>query len=206
MRALHIGVLISFVLCWSPLRCAADEARTLVVLDATAQMSAAMGQRRKLDWAKASIGAAAARLDPASSFALWSFGGNPQKKCEDKGELVPLQPASSAAKAAETAMAALAPRASRAPALGAMEAALKSPGLGDGKPVLAILIAGTGDDCVTDLCGTAGRLHGALPEREAYGLWAEHERGGCGGLCLRREGDGRRIHRGEVRRRTRQEP
>jgi hypothetical protein len=163
MRALHIGVFISLVLCWSPLRCAADDARTVVVLDATAQMSAALGQKRKIDWAKASIGAAAGRLDPAGSFALWSFGGNPQKKCEDKGELVPLQPAGAAVKSLDGAMAALAPKASRAPALGALEAALKSPGLADGKPVLAVLIAGTGDDCVSDLCGAAGRLHGAYP-------------------------------------------
>jgi hypothetical protein len=172
MRALHIGVLISLILCWSSFRCAADEARTIVVLDATAQMNAAMGQKRKLDWAKASIVTAASRLDPASSFALWSFGGNPQKKCEDKGELVPLQPASSAFKSLENAMAALSPKASRAPALGALEAALKSPGLADGKPVLTILIAGTGDDCVSDLCGTATRLHGAYPNAKlmVFGL------------------------------------
>jgi hypothetical protein len=169
MRALYIGVL-SLVLSWPSL--AADEARTVVVLDATAQMNAALGQKRKIDWAKASIDAAASRLDPASSFALWSFGGNPKNKCEDKGELVSLRPASAALKSLDAAMAALTPKASRAPALAALEAALNSPELSDGKPVSAILIAGTGDDCVSDLCAAATRLHAVRPNAKltVFGL------------------------------------
>jgi hypothetical protein len=163
MRAFHTGVLVLLALCWSSFGAAAGEGRTVIVLDATAQMGAALGQKRKIDWARAAIGASAIRLDPASSLALWSFGSNPQKKCEDKNELAPPQPASAAVKALDKAMAALSPKASRAPAFGALEDALKSAGASDKGPVAAVLIAGTGDDCISDVCGAAGRLHGEYP-------------------------------------------
>jgi hypothetical protein len=162
-RASHIAVLTFLALCW-PLRgFAADEARSLVILDVTAQMGAALGQKKKLEWAKASISATVSRLDRASSFGLWAFGANPEKKCEGVAELAPLQAAGAAQKTVEKALSTLRPKAARAPAFGALEAALKSPGLSDGKPVSAVLIAGTRDDCVKDVCGEAERLHGLYP-------------------------------------------
>ena len=163
MRALHTGILVFLAFCCSPYAAAAGEGRTVIVLDATAQMGAALGQKRKIDWAKIAINAAAIRLDPASSFGLWSFGSNAKKKCDDKNELVPLQPASAAVKALDKAMAALQPKASRAPSLGTIEDALKSAGPSDGGPVAAVLIAGTGDDCASDVCGAARRLHDQYP-------------------------------------------
>lgn len=163
MRAFRFAVFISLGLCWPWRSVAADEARSVVILDVTAQMGAALGQKRKIEWAKSSIGAALSRVDPASSFALWAFGVNPQRKCEGTIELVPLQAASSALKLLGSALSALQPKAARAPAFAALEAALKSPGLSGGKPVSAVLIAGTGDDCVKDVCGEAGRLHGVYP-------------------------------------------
>jgi hypothetical protein len=46
----------------------------------------------------------------------------------------------------------------------ALQAALKSSGLSDGKPVSVILVAGTGDDCIGDICAAAERLHGRYPD------------------------------------------
>jgi hypothetical protein len=163
MRNLLYGVLLAFALSCSAFPCAAEESRTVVILDATAQMSANLGQKRKLDWVKSGLGAAVDRMDQGSSFGLWAFGANPQKKCDAMSELVPLQPASAAAGALNKALAALQPKAARAPAMGAIEAALKSAASPDGKAVSAILIAGTGDDCIADICATAGRLHDLYP-------------------------------------------
>ncbi len=163
MRTLHIGFLVWIAFCLSAFDCAADESRTVVILDATAQMSAHLGQKRKLDWAKSSISAAAGRMDPASSFALWAFGTNPQKKCEDTGELVSLRSANGVSGAVDKALGALQPKAARAPAMGTLQAALKSLGTPDGKPVSAVIIAGTGDDCIGDICSVAGQLHSTFP-------------------------------------------
>jgi hypothetical protein len=45
----------------------------------------------------------------------------------------------------------------------ALQFALKSIGPADGRFVSAVLIAGTGDDCIGDICAAAGRLHGVYP-------------------------------------------
>ncbi len=164
MRKQLNGVLLAFALCCSAFPCAAEEARAIVVLDATAQMGAVMGQKRKLDWVKSGLGAAVSRMDQGSFFGLWAFGANPQKKCDDLSELVPLQSASAAAGAVDKAFDALSPKAARAPAMGALQAALKSAASPDGKAVSAILIAGTGDDCASDICATAARLHDLYPK------------------------------------------
>lgn len=164
MRNLLNGVLVACALCWSGFPCAAEEARTIVVLDATAQMSANLGQKRKLDWVKSGLGAAVSRMEQGHSFGLWAFGANPQKKCDEVSELVPLQPASAVTGAVDKAFAGLQPKAGRAPAMGTLQAALKSAASTDGKAaVSAILIAGTGDDCIGDICGMAGRLHDLYP-------------------------------------------
>jgi hypothetical protein len=163
MRASRIAVLLFLALCWPVRGFAAGEARSLVILDVTAQMGAALGQKQKLEWAKASISATVNRLDPTSSFGLWAFGANPEKKCEGVTELAPLQASGAAQKTVEKALSALRPKAARAPAFGALEAALKSPGLADGKPMSAVFIGGTRDDCVKDVCAEAERLHGLYP-------------------------------------------
>ncbi len=163
MRIVSAVILATVALCGFAFTCQAGDVRTIVILDATAQMSASLGQKRKLDWAKTGISGAVSRMDPANSFALWAFGTFPQKKCEDIGELVPLQPAGAAVGALDKALSALQPKAARAPAMDALQAALKSAAPSEGKPVSAILIGGTGDDCMGDICAAAGRLHGLYP-------------------------------------------
>ena len=163
MRILSAIILVIFALCSFAFRCQAEDVRTIVILDATAQMSANLGQKRKLDWAKTGISGAVSRMDPESSFALWAFGTLPQKKCEDIGALVPLQPAGGALGPLDKALSALQPKAARAPAMDALQAALKSAASSEAKPVSALLISGTGDDCVGDICAAAGRLHGLYP-------------------------------------------
>ncbi len=162
MRTIIAGILVLFALCGFAFTCRAGEGRAVVVLDATAQMGANLGQKRKLDWAKTSIGGALSRMEPGHSFALWAFGGNPQKKCEDISELVPLQPASKAFAELDKAFGPIQPKAARAPAMDALQAALKS-APADGKPASVVLVAGTGDDCIGDICGAAGRLHSLYP-------------------------------------------
>ena len=163
MRILSAIILATFALCSFALPCQAEDVRTIIILDATAQMSAALGQKRKLDWAKTGISGAVSRMEPASSFALWAFGALPQKKCEDIGELVPLQPAGGALGTLDKALSALQPKAARAPAMDALQAALKGAAPSEAKPVSAIVVSGTGDDCIGDICGAAGRLHGLYP-------------------------------------------
>ena len=164
MRTVIAAILVSLTLCSFAFTCRAEEGRAIVILDATAQMGANLGQRRKLDWAKSGISGAASRMDPGAAFALWAFGSSPQKKCEDINELVPLQAAGGALRTLDKALSTLRPKAARAPAMDALQAALKSAGARDGKAVSAILVAGTGDDCIGDICGAAGRLHGLYPK------------------------------------------
>ena len=164
MRTVIAAILVSFTLCSFAFTCRAEEGRAVVILDATAQMGANLGQKRKLDWAKTGISGAASRMDPGAAFALWAFGSSPQKKCEDINELVPLQAAGGALRTLDKALSTLQPKAARAPAMDALQAALKSAGAPDGKAVSAILVAGTGDDCIGDICGAAGRLHGLYPK------------------------------------------
>ena len=163
MRILSAIILVTAALCGFAFPCQAEDARTIIILDATAQMSAALGQKRKLDWAKTGISGAVSRMEPANSFALWAFGALPQKKCEDIGELVPLQPAGGALGALDKALSALQPKAARAPAMYALQAALKGAAPSEAKPVSAIIVSGTGDDCIGDICGAAGRLHALYP-------------------------------------------
>jgi hypothetical protein len=157
------AILVSFTLCSFASTCQAEQGRTVVILDATAQMAANLGQKRKFDWAKSGISSAARRMEPGNSFALWAFGTLPKKKCEDISELVPLQAAGGSLSTLDKALGALQPKAARAPAMDALQAALKSAAPDEGKPVSAVLVAGTGDDCIGDICGAAGRLHGLYP-------------------------------------------
>ena len=59
------------------------QGKTVLVIDATAQMSAKLGQVRKIDAVKTAAGDAASRMDPQSPLAVWAFGTDPAKKCED---------------------------------------------------------------------------------------------------------------------------
>lgn len=163
MRAIIASLLVLAAWCGAAFPCRADEARSVVILDATAQMSAMFSQKRKIDWAKAAISASASRMAPESAFAVWAFGISPEKKCEDISELVPLQPAGGSQQKLNKALGAVQPKAARSPAMDTLQAALKSPGLADGKPVSVTLVAGTGDDCGGDICKAAGRLHALYP-------------------------------------------
>jgi hypothetical protein len=163
MRAVLIVFLGWIALCSSILTAAAEEPQTIFILDATAQMSARFGQQRKIDLVKKTLSAAVSRIEPANMLAVWAFGSNPKKKCEDTGELVPLQSAASAARALDKALSPVQPQAARAPAFDTMQSALKSLGDAKDKSVSVIVIAGTGDDCVGDICGAAGRLHSVYP-------------------------------------------
>ncbi|MGO9172310.1 MAG: hypothetical protein ACLP7P_10140 [Rhodomicrobium sp.] len=152
-----------FFLCLSALDCAAGETRTILILDATAQMSAQFGQQRKIDAMKSAAAAAAARMDAKAWLAAWAFGTNPSKKCEDRGELVHLQPVETAAGALDKALSPVQPRAARAPVFGTLQAALASLGEPKDGAVSAVIIAGTGDDCTGDICSEAKRLHDVYP-------------------------------------------
>ncbi|MGO8954419.1 MAG: hypothetical protein ACLPWS_15050 [Rhodomicrobium sp.] len=152
-----------FVLCLPALDCTAGETRTILILDATAQMSAHLGQQRKIDVMKGAVSAAAARMDPKALFAAWAFGTNPSRKCEDRGELVHTQPVETAAGALDKALSPVQPRAARAPVFGTLQAALASQGEPKDAAVAAVIIAGTGDDCTGDICGEAKRLHDVYP-------------------------------------------
>jgi hypothetical protein len=142
---------------------AADPPPVVVIVDTTAQMNANFGQRRKIDLLKTAIPAVIRRLEPNSPVALWAFGTNPAKKCEDASELVSLQPASSAARAIEGKLSPLQPKAGRAPAFAALRSALKSLGNAEGQAQSAVLVAGTGDDCSANICASARELKGLYP-------------------------------------------
>ena len=163
MRTIIASLLVLAACCGAAFSCLADETRSVVILDATAQMSAKFGQKRKLDWAKAAIGAAASRMAPDAVFSVWAFGISPEKKCEDISELVPLQTAGGSQQKLNKALGGVQPKAARSPAMDTLQAALKSPGLADGKPVSVALVAGTGDDCGGDICAAAGRLRALYP-------------------------------------------
>ncbi len=160
------------VLCLSAMNCAAGETRTILILDATAQMSAKLGQNRKIDAVKSAVAAAASRMEPKATLAIWAFGTNPAKKCEDRGELVPLQPAETAVRALDKALGPLQPKAARAPAFGTLQAALESAAEPKDAAISAVLIAGTGDDCTGDICSEAKRLHPVYPNTKLTVLGA----------------------------------
>ncbi len=150
-------------LCLSAMSCAADGNKTILILDATAQMSAKLGQQRKIDAVKSAVAASVSRMESQAPLAVWAFGTNPGKKCEGTGELVRLQPAGTAARALDRSLSSVQPRAARAPAFGTLQAALESLGEPKDAPINAVLIAGTGDDCIGDICSEAKRLHIAYP-------------------------------------------
>ena len=126
-------------------------------------MNAQFGQQRKIDAMKSAVAAAAVRLDAKASLAAWAFGTNPSKKCEDRGELVHLQPVETAASALDKVLSPVQPRAARAPVFGTLQAALASLGEPKDGAVSAVIIAGTGDDCTGDICSEAKRLHDEYP-------------------------------------------
>ena len=159
LEGLRLG--LALCLCWAG--CAAAESRTVFVVDATAQMNAKLGQQRKMDAMKSAVSAAAARLDTSAQVALWAFGTNPARKCEDRGALVPLQPAETAAGAIDKALSPMQPKAARAPIFDTLHAALAALGEPKDAAASAVLIAGTGDDCTGDICSEAKRLHVTYP-------------------------------------------
>jgi hypothetical protein len=163
MRIVSKGLLWLLVLCVPAAGHAAAESRTVFIIDATAQMSAKLGQLRKIDAVKSAVGGAAARMDPSASVALWAFGTSPSKKCESRSELVPLKPASAAADAIGKALGLIQPRAARTPVLDTLQAALAALGEPKDAPVSMIIITGTGDDCIGNICITAKRLHETYP-------------------------------------------
>ncbi len=143
--------------------CAAAQTRTILILDATAQMSAKFGHLRKIDAVKSAVTAAVSRMDPKAPLALWAFGTDPVKKCGGKGELVRLQPAGSAAAAIARALATVQPKAARAPIFATLQSALESGAEPKDAAITAVIIAGTGDDCSGDICSEAKRLHTSFP-------------------------------------------
>ena len=151
---------------------AAAEGRAILVLDATAQMSAQLGQHRKIDAVKTAVAAAASRMDRQVSLAVWAFGTNPARKCDDKGELVSLQPAGTAAAALDRALSPVQPRAGRAPVFATLQAALTAAGEPKDASISAVIIAGTGDDCAGDICSEAQKLHATYPNAKLTVLGA----------------------------------
>jgi hypothetical protein len=163
MRKRLIVVFGYFFICLSVSNGSAEEAPTILIVDATAQMSARLGQHRKIDLVKNTLGALMRPFDPSSSLALWAFGTNSGKKCEGKSELVPLQSANTARHAIVKSLAPIQPRAARAPVFGTVQSALKALDSQKDKPASVVLIAGTGDDCIPDICKAAQELHGSYP-------------------------------------------
>ncbi len=172
MQILLKFFLASSALSFCAVNCAADEARTILILDVTAQMGAKLGQHRKIDAVKSAVLGAASRLEPQAALAIWAFGTNPSKKCEDRSELVPLQPAKAALRALDKALSPLEPRAARAPVFATLQAALKTSGEPKDTAISAVLIAGTGDDCMGDICSEARGLHSAYPNAKLTVLGA----------------------------------
>ena len=169
-------------------------------------MSAHLGQKRKLDWVKSGLGAAVGRIDQGSSFGLWAFGANPQKKCDAMSELVPLQPASAAAGAVDKALAALQPKAARAPVLSTLEAALKSAASPDGKAVSANPYRRHRRRLHRRYLRHGGAASRSLPERQADGFGHRHERRDGYEVHLRGEGYGRVLHGHKIRGRSGAQP
>lgn len=142
---------------------AAGEAPTIIILNSTAQMSAKLGSERKIDAVKKAVSAAPAYMPPETPVALWAFGTNPEKKCEGRRELLALTSASTAATGFGKALQPVEPKAARAPVFSTLSAALESIDNVKNSPVSAVLIAGTGDDCIPDICTEAKRLHDLYP-------------------------------------------
>ncbi|MGA7323675.1 MAG: hypothetical protein WBX25_04145 [Rhodomicrobium sp.] len=163
MRIISSLAFALLALCSFGQACSAGDTPTIIILDATAQMSAKLGNERKIDAVKKAISAVPSYMPSESPVALWAFGTNPEKKCEGRRELVALKSASSAATAFGKALHPIEPKAARAPAFGTLTTALESIENVKNSPVSAVLIAGTGDDCIPDICTDAKRLHDLYP-------------------------------------------
>jgi hypothetical protein len=163
MRTVLRLSLCGIALSLSAMNCAAGDSKTVLVLDATLQMGANLGQHRKIDAVRAAAAGAISRMDPQAPLGVWAFGADPAKKCEDKGLLVALQAAGAAGGALDKALSQVQPRAGRAPVGGVLEAALAGAGEPKDAAISAIIIAGTGDDCGADICSGAQKLHAAYP-------------------------------------------
>jgi len=159
MRSILMTLICGFMACLFGPADASAETRAVFVLDATAQMSARLGQFRKIDAMRSATIAAVQRMDPEARVSVWAFGTDPVKKCEDRGVLLALKAVSAAAKDIDKTLSPIQPRAARAPVFGTVRAALSALGDPKDQPASVILIAGTGDDCISDICSEAKRLH-----------------------------------------------
>ena len=163
MPTVIAAILVSFTLCSFASTCQAEQARTVVILDATAQMAANLGQKRKFDWAKSGISGAASRMEPGGSFTLWAFGTSSREKMRGYQRAGSAsgrrrQPAHVGQGAGHASA-----ESGAGPGNGCLAGSAQVGRRADGKPVSAVLVAGTGDDCIGDICGAAGRLHGLYP-------------------------------------------
>ena len=167
-------------------------------------MGATLGRKRKIDWVKSTVPAAIRRFAPGNFAGLWAFGTNPSKKCEDAGELVPLQPAASGSGAIDQKLASLQPKAARTPVTATLRASLKSLGNSAGKSTSVILITGAGDDCGVDICTSAKELKTLYPEAklDIFGLAVSPP--AVEAYSLRGQSDGRKLYRRADGRRSRQ--
>lgn len=172
MRTLLKAALGAMALSFATIGCAAAGGAAILILDATAPMSAKLGQHRRIDAVKTAVRAAIRRMDPQAAVAIWAFGTNPSKKCEDKGELLHLQPAQTASGVLDRALSPLRPRAGRAPVFETLQAALEATGEAKDASVSAVIIASTGDDCTGDICKEANRLHSIYPNAKLTVLGA----------------------------------
>jgi hypothetical protein len=149
---------------FSSLACAAAGADAIIIVDATAQMNAKLGQSRKIDLVRKYVGAAAGKVDPDTRVALWAFGASPANKCEDAQALVSLRAARDGASSFDKALQSLQPKAARSPILYTLRAALTADGDLASSPASALIIAGTGDDCTADICAEAEKLRTSYPK------------------------------------------
>jgi hypothetical protein len=164
----------------STMASAADGAKTVLILDSTAQMSANLGQHRKIDAVKTAVAGAVSRMDSQALLGVWAFGTDPAKKCEDMGELVALQAAGKAAGALDRALSPVQPKAGRAAVTGALQAALAAAGEPKDGAISAVIIAGTGDDCAPDVCVEAQKLHSTYPNAKLNVLGLAMSEGSAG--------------------------
>lgn len=77
--------------------------------------------------------------------------------------MVPLQPAGTAARALDKALSTVQPKAGRAPIFATLEAALSATGEPKDASISAVVVSGTGDDCIAAMCEGAKALHSTYP-------------------------------------------
>ncbi len=142
---------------------AAAQSKTVLIIDTTAQMRAKLGRVRKIWAVKSATADAVKQMDPKALLGVWAFGTEPAKKCKDTVALTPMQPAGKAARALAKALRPVWPKAGRAPVFAALKAALAAAGEPKDAAINAVIIAGTGDDCLSDICSEAKTLHSIYP-------------------------------------------